>query len=109
VKKNITHIKKSTETQKSSSDLLLEEIEVRDENVQEILTKVPHWMIRWGSVLFFSLIFMFLIISWFVKHPDTVVAEVTLSNRYPNQEIILETTEMNKRSIKKRSNTVKRY
>lgn len=33
---------------------LLDNIELRSEEVQEILTRVPNWMIRWGSVLFFS-------------------------------------------------------
>ena len=41
----------------------IEEIELRSEDVQEILTKVPHWMIRWGSVLFLSLIVMLGIID----------------------------------------------
>ena len=34
----------------------IKEIELRSEEVQEILAKVPNWMIRWGSVLFLSLI-----------------------------------------------------
>ena len=27
------------------------EIELRSDEVQEILTQVPHWMIRWGNML----------------------------------------------------------
>ena len=34
------------------------EIELRSEEVQEILTRVPHWMIRWGTVLIFGIILM---------------------------------------------------
>lgn len=26
-------------------------IELRSEEVQDILTKIPHWMIRWGSLV----------------------------------------------------------
>lgn len=32
--------------------------ELRSEEVQDILTKVPHWMIRWGTVLIFVIILM---------------------------------------------------
>ena len=28
--------------------------ELRSEEVQEILTRVPHWLIRWGSVVVFN-------------------------------------------------------
>ena len=27
------------------------ELELRSEEVQEILTRIPHWIIRWGSVV----------------------------------------------------------
>ena len=30
--------------------------ELRSEEVQDILTKVPHWMIRWGTVLIFGIL-----------------------------------------------------
>jgi len=64
----------------------IEEIELRSEDVQEILTKVPHWMIRWGSVLFLSLIAMLLAISWFVKYPDIIAAETLVTTQTPPQK-----------------------
>ena len=51
----------------------LEDIELRSEEVQEILAKVPHWMLRWGNVLFLSLILMLLFLSWLIKYPDIMV------------------------------------
>lgn len=64
----------------------LEHIELRSEEVQEILTKVPHWMIRWGNVLFLSLILLLLLISWFVKYPDVIVSEATVTTQIPPQK-----------------------
>ncbi len=64
----------------------LEHIELRSEEVQEILTKVPHWMIRWGNVLFLSLILMLLLISWFVKYPDIITSEVVITTQIPPQK-----------------------
>ncbi|MFV0572969.1 MAG: HlyD family secretion protein [Xanthomarina gelatinilytica] len=64
----------------------LDNIELRSEEVQEILTKVPHWMIRWGNVLFLSLIILLLLISWFVKYPDIIVSEATVTTQVPPQK-----------------------
>ncbi|WP_282043939.1 HlyD family secretion protein [Winogradskyella flava] len=64
----------------------LDNIELRSEEVQEILTKVPHWMIRWGNVLFLSLILMLLLLSWFFKYPDTIPAEAIITTQIPPQK-----------------------
>ncbi|MGJ8548991.1 HlyD family secretion protein [Winogradskyella wichelsiae] len=64
----------------------LEDIELRSEEVQEILTKVPHWMIRWGNFLFLSLIILFLCISWFIKYPDIIPSEVLITTEIPPQK-----------------------
>ena len=65
---------------------LLEEIELRSEEVQEILTKVPHWMIRWGNVLFLFLILLLFALSWIIKYPDVVISEVILTTENPPQK-----------------------
>ncbi len=64
----------------------IEDIELRSEEVQEILEKVPHWMIRWGNVLLLSLILLLLLISWFVKYPDVIISEVTITTQIPPQK-----------------------
>lgn len=64
----------------------LEEIELRSVEVQEILTKVPHWMIRWGNVLFLSLILMLLVISWLVKYPDVISSKAVITTQIPPQK-----------------------
>jgi multidrug resistance efflux pump len=64
----------------------LDNIELRSEEVQEILTRVPHWMIRWGNVLFLGLILLLLFLSWFVKYPDIIPAEATITTQIPPQK-----------------------
>lgn len=63
-----------------------EEIEIRSEEVQEILSAVPNWMIRWGNTLFLLLILMVLFISWFVKYPDVISSEVMITTEIPPQK-----------------------
>lgn len=65
---------------------VLEDIELRSEEVQEILTRVPRWMIRWGSTLFLALIIMVLAITWFVKYPDIIGSEAMLTTEIPPQK-----------------------
>jgi len=64
----------------------IDDIELRSEDVQEILTRVPHWMIRWGNVLLLSLILLLLLISWFVKYPDIITSEATITTHIPPEK-----------------------
>lgn len=70
----------------------LEEIELRSEEIQEILTKVPNWMIRWGSVLFLSLIVLLLLLSWLIKYPDIIKTESIITTQIPPQKEFARTT-----------------
>src|SRR5690606_18100179 len=64
----------------------LEEIELRSEQVRDILSYVPHWMIRWGNVLFLTLILMFFALSYFIKYPDVIVSEALITTKEPPQK-----------------------
>ncbi|KQS50343.1 MAG: HlyD family efflux transporter periplasmic adaptor subunit [Flavobacterium sp.] len=63
-------------------------IELRSEEVQEILTKVPHWMIRWGNVVILTVLLSLLVMSWVVKYPDIVSSEITITTQIPPQRLI---------------------
>ncbi|WP_281634552.1 HlyD family secretion protein [Flavobacterium luteolum] len=62
--------------------------ELRSEEVQDILTRVPHWMIRWGTVLIFAIIIMLFFVSWFVKYPDVVKTEIVITTNIPPEKIV---------------------
>jgi multidrug resistance efflux pump len=62
--------------------------ELRSEEVQDILTKVPHWMIRWGTVLIFAIIFLLFFVSWFIKYPDVVNTEIVITTNIPPEKIV---------------------
>ncbi len=67
-------------------------IELRSEQVQEILTTVPNWMIRWGNTLLLLLIIMLLFISWFVKYPDIIATEAIVTTEIPPEKIYAKTS-----------------
>ena len=66
--------------------------ELRSEEVQEILTRVPHWLIRWGSVVVFSIIVILLLVTWIVKYPDIVTSEIVITTNTPPQKLIAKTS-----------------
>jgi multidrug efflux pump subunit AcrA (membrane-fusion protein) len=70
----------------------IDNIELRSEEVQEILSSVPSWMIRWGNLLILILIIMLLWISWFVKYPDIISAEAMITTQIPPQKVYAKTT-----------------
>lgn len=59
------------------------DIELRSEEVQEILTRPPHALVRWGITVFFGLLALFFIGGCFFKYPDTVDATVTVTTEHP--------------------------
>jgi multidrug resistance efflux pump len=62
--------------------------ELRSEEVQDILTKVPHWMIRWGTILIFGIIIMLFFTSWFLKYPDVVASEIVITTNIPPEKLV---------------------
>ena len=66
--------------------------ELRSEEVQDILTRVPHWMIRWGTVLIFAIICMLFFVSWFLKYPDVVSTEISITTSIPPEKLVGKTT-----------------
>ncbi|MEO8239626.1 MAG: HlyD family efflux transporter periplasmic adaptor subunit [Flavobacterium sp.] len=66
--------------------------ELRSEEVQDILTKVPHWMIRWGTVLIFTILVMLFFVSWFIKYPDVVTTEIVITTNIPPEKIVSKTS-----------------
>lgn len=68
------------------------EIELRSEEVQDILSQVPHWMIRWGNLLILIIIFLLLFFSWVIKYPDVITAQITITTQIPPEKIISKST-----------------
>ncbi len=61
----------------------ISKIEIRSEEVQEILGKPPRWIIRAGISVIFAVILALLIGSWFFKYPDIIASKVILTTENP--------------------------
>ncbi len=68
------------------------EIELRSEEVQDILTRVPHWMIRWGNVLILILVGLIFAFAWIIKYPDIVQTEIVITTQIPPEKLVAKTS-----------------
>lgn len=59
------------------------EIELRSEEVQEVMNKVPALILRCGIVVLFGIVAALFIGSCLFKYPDIITAEVTVSSLEP--------------------------
>jgi len=67
-------------------------IEIRNEEVQDILSRPPHNLIRWGSSCI-GLIFLIIFVGSFLfSFPDTISCEITVTTSNPPIWILSKTT-----------------
>lgn len=67
-------------------------IEIRSEEVQEILGTPPRWIIRWGITIMMLVVLVLLTGSYFFKYPDMIVARVTILSENPPVQIVAKST-----------------
>ncbi|HBX51210.1 MAG: hypothetical protein A2275_06970 [Bacteroidetes bacterium RIFOXYA12_FULL_35_11] len=78
--------KQKTEYTKSAFKKMSEEsehIELRSEEVQEILGHVPPGVIRWGISVISAIVILLLVASWFIKYPEIIISPVTVTTQNP--------------------------
>jgi HlyD family secretion protein len=64
------------------------EIELRSEEVQEVMGKIPVWILRWGITVLFLVVLALIIGSCFFKYPDVITTEMTLTGRSPAAQVV---------------------
>tara|TARA_R110002049_G_scaffold65035_1_gene170963 strand:+ start:95033 stop:96331 length:1299 start_codon:yes stop_codon:yes gene_type:complete len=63
-------------------------IELRSEEVQEILSNPPVWIVRWGITLIFMFVCIILCLSFMIKYPDFVAAKVLVTTKQPTEKVV---------------------
>ena len=67
-------------------------IELRSEEVQEILTRIPNWIIRFGSFVILMLLLVVFFVSWLVKYPDVITSPIVITTNIPPEKLIAKTS-----------------
>ncbi|MFP3599298.1 HlyD family secretion protein [Chryseobacterium sp. SIMBA_029] len=66
---------------------ILDNIELRSESVQDILTQPPHWMIRWGNSIIFIILLLIMLMSYIIKYPEFIPAPIIVTSQNPPEKI----------------------
>ncbi len=67
-------------------------VELRSEDVQEILGTPPHWLVRWGTTIVLAGFVMILCAAWFIRYPDVVEAKVVITTNIPPVDVVARTS-----------------
>jgi HlyD family secretion protein len=67
-------------------------IELRSEEFQEVLSRVPSWILRWGITLVFVILAGLLIGSYFFKYPDIITAPIVVTTENLPVDIVAKTS-----------------
>jgi len=65
-----------------------ENIEIRSDEVQDILVQVPRWIIRWGILVIFITVVLIIVGSWFFKYPDIKRSDILITTENPPATLV---------------------
>jgi multidrug resistance efflux pump len=68
------------------------DIELRSEEVQDLLTRVPHWMIRWGNIVVLVVFIILMLFTYIIKYPDVLSTQIVLTTQNPPEKIVARTS-----------------
>lgn len=60
---------------------------LRSDNVQEILSNPPSWIIRWGISVVFFVLLLILILTYIIKYPDYISSKISITTQNSPEKI----------------------
>ncbi|UCG27609.1 MAG: HlyD family efflux transporter periplasmic adaptor subunit [Bacteroidales bacterium] len=67
-------------------------VDLRSEEVQEILGKTPSWIVRWGITLLVVILIGLLIGSWYFRYPDIIASDIIITTENPPAGVVAKST-----------------
>ena len=65
-----------------------DEINIRSDEVREVMEKIPGWLIRWGTTLLFLIIFLIIAGSHFLNYPTIIHSKIVVTTENPPASLI---------------------
>ena len=63
------------------------DIEIHSDEVQEVMNRIPSWILRWGTTVIFGVVSFIIIGSYWFKYPDKINAHIWL-RKYQEKSIL---------------------
>lgn len=67
-------------------------IEIRSEEIQDILGQVPHWIVRWGTIVVLFTVLIILAGSYLFSYPEIKRAEILVTTENPPATLVARTS-----------------
>jgi HlyD family secretion protein len=67
----------------------INDVEEQSEFVRDVLDKQPSWMLRFGLILFSLTVILVFTFLYFIKYPDILTADITLTTLNPPSVIVV--------------------
>jgi multidrug resistance efflux pump len=64
------------------------EIQLKTDEVNELLTSIPGWIMRWGITCIFGVMVLALLIAGLIRYPDKLIAETTVTTLNPPARLL---------------------
>ncbi len=64
----------------------------RSEEVDEILSEMPGWTLRWGLTVIFGIVATILVLSYFIKYPDVIKGKINITSNNPPVPLVARTS-----------------
>lgn len=66
-------------------------LNLRSDEIQDIMTKSPSWVIRWGITAIFAIIVLGLFMTYLIQYPEIIKGPVSMSTVIPPVKIVSQT------------------
>lgn len=67
---------------------LQDDLKIYSEEVRDVLSAPPKAIFKWGNTILLMFILLLLFLSWFIKYPDIIRAEVVITTQFPPEKLV---------------------
>jgi multidrug efflux pump subunit AcrA (membrane-fusion protein) len=60
---------------------VLDDLDESNEQIRVVLGQVPNWFLSWGTTVIFCCLIIMAALSWYIKYPDVVTAEIVITTK----------------------------
>lgn len=69
-----------------------DDLKIYSEEVRDVLSAPPKAIFKWGNTILLVFILLLLFLSWFIKYPDIISAEVIITTQVPPEKLVAKTS-----------------
>jgi multidrug resistance efflux pump len=76
---------------KEAPQSVLDDLDESNEQIGVVLGQVPNWFLSWGTTVIFCGLLLMVALSWYIKYPDVVTAEIVITTKHPPITVVSRT------------------